>query len=60
MDLQKPSGLFFALVGGILVIAGVAMPDSRAPLTSVNVNLYAGIAMLLFGGVMLWLSKQQL
>lgn len=31
---------------------------STAPLTTVNVNLYTGLTMAIFGGVMLWLSKQ--
>jgi hypothetical protein len=30
-----------------------------APLTDVNVNLYTGAVMALFGGAMLWLSKKQ-
>jgi hypothetical protein len=51
-DLRIPIGIFFAIVGVLLV----TVPSARAPLTEVPVNLYAGLSMLLFGGVMLWLA----
>ena len=35
-----------------------AFTTYSAPLTTHNVNLYAGLAMAIFGGWMLWLSKQ--
>ena len=56
-DLRVPIGIFFAAVGIILVITGLAF-DYQAPLTSVNVNLYSGITMLVFGSVMLWLARR--
>ena len=56
-DLRTPIGLFFAIIGLLLVFVGLAL-DYRAPLTSVNVNLYSGISMLLFGSVMLWLARR--
>jgi hypothetical protein len=48
--------LFFTVLGVILCAVGILSPGTRAPLTQVNVNLYAGLAMLVFGVVMLWLS----
>jgi hypothetical protein len=57
-DLRTPSGWFFAILGVILCAVGVFSPDARAPLTDVNVNLYAGISMLLFGGILLWLARR--
>jgi ABC-type Mn2+/Zn2+ transport system permease subunit len=57
-DLRVPIGAFFSIVGVILVIAGIAMPNARADLTTVNVNLYCGISMLVFGSVMLWLARR--
>jgi hypothetical protein len=57
-DLRVPIGLLFTIFGIILTIAGIAMPDSRAALTEVNVNLYSGISMLVFGSVMLWLARR--
>jgi hypothetical protein len=53
LDLRATSGSFFLLLGGILVVVGVFMPGLRASLTDVNVNLYCGIVMLAFGGIML-------
>jgi len=56
-DLRIPIGLFFTILGFLLVFAGLAL-DYHAPLTSVNVNLYSGISMLVFGSVMLWLARR--
>ena len=58
MDLRFPSGLFFTLLGLILTVMGLLSPGVRAPLTDVNVNLYAGIAMLVFGAVLLLLGRR--
>ncbi|MCS7314047.1 MAG: hypothetical protein RMI94_07270 [Bryobacterales bacterium] len=58
-DLRLPSGLFFTLVGAILCLTALIAPGYRAPLTEFNVNLYAGMGMLLFGGVMLWLGLRR-
>jgi len=58
-DLRTPCGLFFTVLGVILCAVGILSPGTRAPLTQVNVNLYAGLAMLVFGVVMLWLSRRR-
>ncbi|HYP12952.1 MAG TPA: hypothetical protein VEQ63_03435 [Bryobacteraceae bacterium] len=57
MDLRVPSGWFFLLSGGIVLLVGVLSPELRAPLSEVNINLYAGLAMAAFGGSLLWLAK---
>jgi len=57
-DLRTPSGLFFVLIGSILSAVGWMGPAVRAPLTQVNVNLYAGASMLLFGAMLLWLARR--
>jgi len=56
MDLRVPSGWFFSLVGLMLMAMGIFAPDTRAALTTSNVNLYAGIAMLVFGLFLLLLA----
>jgi len=56
LDLRLPTGSFFALAGLILLALGVMSPESRAPLTDVNVNLYCGFFMVTFGAVMLLLA----
>ena len=56
MDLRVPSGWFFTLVGLILLGWGLYAPDLRAALTTVNINLYTGAVMLVFGLFMLVLA----
>ncbi|MDP2999904.1 MAG: hypothetical protein AAB654_07480 [Acidobacteriota bacterium] len=58
MDLRQPSGWFFTLLGALLVITGLVSPEARAPLTQVNINLYAGLFTLAFGGILLWLAHR--
>ena len=57
MDLRLPSGLFFTLLGLILVGMGVLAPETRAALTEANVNLYSGLAMLAFGIFLLVMAR---
>jgi hypothetical protein len=56
-DLRIPIGGFFTIIGLIVGATGIAS-GNRAPLGTANVNLYSGIAMLAFGGVMLWLARR--
>ena len=56
-DLRRPTGYLFTLLGLILVLYGWLSPEARAPLApEVNVNLWCGVTMLIFGGILLWLS----
>jgi hypothetical protein len=55
LDLRLPTGWFFALAGVILLAMGLLSPD-RAALTDANVNLYSGLFMVAFGGIMLLLA----
>ncbi len=57
LDLRVPSGWFFLIMGVILTALGV-FANYSAPLTTVNANLYSGISMLVFGGLLLWLAKR--
>ena len=58
LDLRVPSGLFFVVLGAILFGMGLLTPDLRAPLTEINVNLYSGISMLVFGGFLLLMARR--
>jgi hypothetical protein len=58
LDLRVPSGCFFTLLGLILMAYGLFQPQLRAALTDLNVNLYCGIAMLLFGVFLLALARR--
>ena len=57
MDLRVPVGCFFTLLGLILMGMGVLAPETRAALTTANVNLYCGLVMLAFGAAMLLLAR---
>jgi sulfite exporter TauE/SafE len=54
-DLRVTIGGFFVLVGAIVGGTGL-VANYQAPLESANVNLFCGIAMLIFGAVMLLLA----
>ena len=58
MDLRVTSGCFFILLGAILIALGTVVPVAPAPMTAVNINLYAGTGMVAFGGILLWMSKR--
>jgi sulfite exporter TauE/SafE len=56
-DLRRPIGILFSVLGVILLLYGIIASDVRAPLDNdVNVNLQCGIVLVVFGGIMLWLS----
>lgn len=57
LDLRYPLGLLFTALGVLLVGYGLLAPAARAHMADVNVNLYAGLSMLIFGVVMLGLAK---
>jgi hypothetical protein len=58
LDLRVPSGLFFLILGVIVLAVGLVQPDLRAPLTDVNVNLYSGLSMVVFGGFLLLMARR--
>jgi hypothetical protein len=55
-DLRLPSGLFFAIIGVLLVVVSFSNP--HAAMTDANVDLYAGGAMLGFGLILLLLARR--
>ena len=59
LDLRLPLGLMFTIFGAILVCVGLF---GSAALTEqslgVNINLWWGLVMLIFGGLMLVLSRR--
>ncbi|MBI5283002.1 MAG: hypothetical protein HY858_15055 [Candidatus Solibacter usitatus] len=57
LDLRKPAGYFFLLLGAIMTAAGT-LADFKAPLLGINLNLYFGIFAIIFGGVFLWLARR--
>ena len=56
LDIRWPIGLMFTLIGAMLVIFGLATganPEVYKPSLGLNVNLYWGLLLLVFGGWML-------
>lgn len=58
LDLRYPLGMLFTAFGVLLVGYGLLRPEERAVMAVVNVNLYAGLPMLVFGVVTLWLARR--
>ena len=52
-DLRLPIGLLFAVFGAILALDGIV---AGRLVLGINVNLWWGIVLILFGGVMLLLA----
>jgi len=62
MDIRIPIGLLFAILGLILAAFGLfTMNDAELYARSLgrNINLWTGIAMLVFGGLMLFFSLKK-
>ncbi len=51
LDVRLPLGLLFIILGALLAGSGVLAAGSR-------LNLWWGLVMLVFGGVMLWLGRR--
>ena len=63
LDIRWPIGLMFTLVGAILVLTGaLSSPESYQRSLGININLWWGLLLLLFGGLMAlfaWLAKNR-
>ena len=58
LDIRLPIGLMFTLVGLLLVIAGFSYTDAETLKRSldINVNLWWGMVLIVFGGLMLFFA----
>jgi arginine exporter protein ArgO len=60
LDLRLPLGLMFSIFGAILIGVGLfGSAALSAQSLGVNINLWWGLVMLIFGGVMLALSQRK-
>jgi ABC-type Fe3+-siderophore transport system permease subunit len=62
VDIRIPIGLLFAILGLILVLFGLySMNDTDLYARSLgrNINLWTGLVMLLFGGLMLFFTLRK-
>ena len=56
LDIRLPIGMMFSLLGALLVIYGLATgsdPDLYKSSLDLNINLWWGLVLFLFGAVML-------
>lgn len=54
-DIRIPIGSMFSILGAVLVVYGIASdPELYRRSLGLNVNLWWGAVLLVFGGVMLW------
>ncbi|MEO6969357.1 MAG: hypothetical protein ABI217_00490 [Chthoniobacterales bacterium] len=59
-DLRIPLGWLFAVLGLLLVLAGLrATPAADARSLGININLIWGVVMIAFGLVCLWLARRE-
>ncbi len=60
LDIRWPIGLMFSLVGAMLFIFGLVTGSTKPELyqrsLEINVNLYWGLLLLVFGGTMLTMA----
>ena len=59
LDIRYPIGFLFSIIGIMLTIFGL-VTDSNAEMyhrsLDINVNLWTGLGMIIFGGIMLILA----
>ena len=62
LDIRLPIGLLFASLGALLVLFGLAtqfmQPAIYERSLDININLWWGLVMLIFGGTMIWLGRR--
>ena len=59
LDLRLPIGLMFSIIGALLVVFGLMSdPEIYQRSLGVNVNLWWGLVLVVFGLVMLWLVRR--
>jgi hypothetical protein len=60
VDIRLPVGAIFAIYGVMLVVWGFASGDleARHMINGINVNVWAGTGMFVFGAVMLFLARR--
>jgi multisubunit Na+/H+ antiporter MnhG subunit len=60
IDIRYPIGLLFSLIGGMLLVYGIMtvhQPELYEKSLGIDIDIWVGLLMLIFGIVMLLLSK---
>ena len=60
LDVRLPLGLLFVMIGAVLAVFG-ALSDEAVYTRSlgINVNLWWGLVMLVFGAFLLWVCRRR-
>ena len=59
LDLRLPIGLMFSIIGVLLAVFGFASdPAIYQRSLGINVNLWWGLVLVVFGLVMLWMVRR--
>jgi hypothetical protein len=62
LDIRLPIGLLFAILGALIALYGLVTGFSQPALyersLEININLWWGLAMLVFGAAMIWLGRR--
>jgi protein-S-isoprenylcysteine O-methyltransferase Ste14 len=59
LDLRLPIGMMFSIIGAMLVLYGVFTSSDQAMYAAslgMNINLWWGLVLLVFGGLMLFFA----
>jgi membrane protein implicated in regulation of membrane protease activity len=56
LDIRLPIGLMFAVLGVLLIVVGLVVPPGASQ--PLNVNLWWGAVMFLFGAIMFVLGRR--
>lgn len=57
LDIRLPMGVMFVLLGGVLTVYGlITVHEAYASSLGININLWWGLAILIFGALMLLLA----
>ena len=56
LDIRLPIGLMFSVLGVLLIVVGIIVPQGAAQ--PMNVNLWWGAVMFLFGAIMFVLGRR--
>lgn len=58
LDIRTPIGMMFLVVGAILTTYGAVSDPAAYARAGVNINLWWGLALLVFGGTMFALGRK--
>jgi hypothetical protein len=59
LDIRTPIGLMFLVLGAILATYGAVSDPSAYAQAGININLWWGLVLLVFGGTMFALGRQK-